>query len=76
VTTVFAEFTADKAVLRREEFERLLELARRSEPVEVRTEPESREEEDMTRLAVRGGAFDFWKAPGEDIYSPNDGEAV
>lgn len=75
MTTVRAELTADKAVLRREEFDRLLELARRAEPVEVEAEEDHREDS-LARLALQGKAFDFWKDKAEDIYSPADGEAV
>src|SRR5262245_34191004 len=30
----------------------------------------------IMRLMERGGAFDFWKEEGEDIYSAADGEPV
>jgi hypothetical protein len=30
----------------------------------------------MMRLAEEGGAFDFWKEEGEDIYSAEDGEPI
>jgi hypothetical protein len=30
----------------------------------------------IMRLIEQGGAFDFWKEEGEDIYSATDGEPV
>ncbi len=75
MATVHAELTDDKAVLRRDEFERLLELARRIEPVEVRPAEEPREAS-LARLASEGRAFDFWNESGEEIYSTQDGEAI
>ena len=75
VTTVHAELTNDKAVLRRAEFDRLLELARRTETVEVRSDEEDTEG-GLARLAEEAGAFDFWNESGEEIYSAEDGEAI
>jgi hypothetical protein len=75
MTTVRAELTEERAVIARDDFERLVELARRTEPVEVLPDQE-RGEPDMARLAQEGGAFNFWKEVGEDIYSPQDGEAI
>lgn len=75
MATVHAELKGDKAVLTRKEFERLLELARRSEPVEVQPVNGEREAA-FARLAVEGGAFDFWKDAEEEVYSSRDGEAV
>ncbi|HLY61699.1 MAG TPA: hypothetical protein VKV95_13210 [Terriglobia bacterium] len=75
MATVHAELTDDKAVLRREEFERLVELARRAEPVEVRPEQEN-PDGGLASLAQQGRAFDFWNESGEDIYSTKDGEAI
>ena len=67
MTTVRAELTADKAVLRRDEFDQLIALARRTEPVEVVAEQEAGEP-NMARLAKEGCAFDFWKEAGESIF--------
>ena len=75
MATVHAELTEEKAVLRRDEFERLLELARRTEPVEVQPEQED-PYAGLARLALQGRAFDFWNESGEEIYSTQDGEAI
>jgi hypothetical protein len=75
MTTVHAKLTGDKAVLPRGEFERLVELARQTEPVKVCPENED-PEAGFARLAVEGRAFDFWNEAGEDIYSGRDGEAL
>jgi hypothetical protein len=75
VTTVRAQLTADKAILRRDEFEHLLELARRAEPVVVNADREN-PEGSLARLAIEGRAFDFWRESDEDIYSPHDGEEL
>ncbi|HUY12052.1 MAG TPA: hypothetical protein VMX16_00260 [Terriglobia bacterium] len=75
MATVHAELTGDRAVLRRNEFEHLLELARRTEPVEVQAEQED-PEVGLARLALQGRAFDFWNESGEETYSDQDGEAI
>lgn len=75
MATVHAKLTGDKAELRREEFERLLELARRAEPVDVQLANDD-QEASLARFAIEGGAFDFWNEAGEDIYSSHDGEGV
>lgn len=75
MATVHAELTDDKAVLRRDEFDRLLELARRTEQVEVQPEQDNTEA-GLARLAQQGHGFDFWAENGEEIYSNQDGEAI
>ena len=76
MTTIHAEVVGDTAVLPRSEFERLLALARRTESVQVRLEEDGASTVAMMRLAEAGGAFDFWREEGEDVYTEQDGEPV
>lgn len=76
MTTVHAQLIGDKAVLSRDEFECLVELARRSERIELQVEEDDVPTAASMRLAETGGAFDFWKEEGEDLYSEEDGEPV
>jgi hypothetical protein len=76
MTTVHAQLIGDKAVLPRAEFEWLVELARRSEHIELQIDADDVPTLHVMRLAETGGAFDFWKQEGEDIYSAEDGEPI
>ena len=71
MTTLHAQLIGDKAVLPRAEFERLVELARRSEEVELQTDEEDVPTVGIMRLAEQGRAFD-WLAEEEDLYNVND----
>jgi hypothetical protein len=75
MTTIRAQFIGDKAVLPREELEQLLELARRSEEIDLQVEDEEPVLSIM-RMADLGGAFDFWYEEGEAIYTEEDGEPI
>jgi hypothetical protein len=76
MTTIHAQFIGAKALVPRDELDRLLELARRSEAVDLQVLEEDLPTLDMMRLAELGGAFDFWREEGEDIYTLEDGEPV
>jgi hypothetical protein len=76
MATIHATVIGDKAVLLRTDLERLLELARRCEAVDLHVEEEDLPTLALMRLAELGGAFDFWKEAGEDIYSVQDGEPI
>ena len=76
MTTVHAQLIGDKAVLARDEFECLVELARRSERIELQVEEDDVPTAAIMRLAETGVAFDFWKDEAEDLYSEEDGEPV
>jgi hypothetical protein len=71
MTIVHARLVGDEAVLPRAELERLMELARRSEEVELRLEEDSVPTLGIMRLAEAGGAFD-WLADEPDLYSVDD----
>jgi flagellar motility protein MotE (MotC chaperone) len=77
MTTIHAEIRDERAILPLKEFERLMELARLSEAVEVLdTSAEACGEDEMTnrewlQLAQDGGAFD-WLADEPDLYSEAD----
>jgi hypothetical protein len=76
MTRVHAQIIGDQAVLPRADLERLVELARKSEPVEVETSDEEFSTRDLMRLADSGGSFDFWKSDEEDIYTEADGDPL
>jgi hypothetical protein len=76
MTIIHAQLFDDGAVLPRSEFERLVELARKSEEVEVHLQEDDTPTQSIMQLAEQGGAFDFWREEGEDIYSSEDGEPI
>ncbi|HEV3260948.1 MAG TPA: hypothetical protein VG013_29115 [Gemmataceae bacterium] len=76
MTTIHAQLVGDKALLLRSEFEQLLGLARQSEVVDLQVQPHDLPTPDVMTLAEQGGAFDFWREAGEDIYTTHDGEPV
>jgi hypothetical protein len=71
MTVVHAQLVGEQAVLPRAEFERLAELARQSEPIDLRPEEEEVPTLGIMRLAEQGGAFD-WLAHEEDLYTVDD----
>jgi hypothetical protein len=71
MTVVHAQLVGEQAVLPRAEFERLMELARQSEPVELHVEEDEIPAFGIMRLAEQSGAFD-WLANEEDLYTVND----
>jgi hypothetical protein len=76
MTTIHAQLIGTNAVLPRDELDRLLEIARRSEAIDLQVLEEDLSTIDVMRLAESGGAFDFWREEGEDIYTLDDGEPV
>jgi hypothetical protein len=74
MTTIHVQRIGDKALLSQLDFERLLELARRHEEIALQRDEEDVPTLGIMRLMEQGGAFDFWKEPGEDVYSAEDGE--
>jgi hypothetical protein len=77
MTSIQAQIVGETALLQRADLERLVEVARRSEVIDLQlSEPGDITTFDLMRLAERGGAFEFWNEQGEDIYSVNDGEPL
>lgn len=76
MTIIQAQLVGDDALVLRTDLERLLEIARRSEPVDLQWSSDDLPTMDIMRLAEQGGSFGFWHEAGEDIYSMNDGEPV
>ena len=74
MNTIQAYLIGEDALLARADLEQLLEIARRSEPVELQWQSDDLPTADIMRLVEQGGAFQFWREPGEEIYSINDGE--
>jgi hypothetical protein len=76
MTTIHAQLIGDQVILPRSELEQLVELARRSEPVGLELHEGDLSTAALMRLAEQGGAFDFWREEGENLYSAQDGEPV
>ena len=71
MTKVHAELIGNKALVSRRDLERLMELARRTEVVELQTYEEEIPTLGIMRLAEQGGAF-AWLADEEDLYTVQD----
>ena len=69
MTTVHAKFIGDDAVVPRADLERLVEIARRTEEIDLQTDDVPAL--GMALLAEQGGAFG-WLAEDEDLYSTDD----
>lgn len=76
MTKIHAQLVGDKALVPRSDLERLVELARRSESIDLQMIEDDIPTLAMMRLAEQGGAFDFLKEQGEDVYTAEDGEPV
>jgi hypothetical protein len=77
MTTIQAQIIGNSAVVPRDDFDRLIELARRSDTIDLQVFADGNVlTRDMMRLAEESGAFQFWRDAGEDIYSTHDGEPV
>jgi len=76
MTTIHVQCIGDKVLLPQSELAQLIELAQRSEAITVQRQEDDVPTLGIMRLIEQGGAFDFWKEDGEDIYSAEDGEPV
>jgi hypothetical protein len=76
MTTIHVQRIRDKALLPQSELEQLIELARLHQGIAVEIEDDDLPTLAMMRLAEQGGAFDFWREEGKDVYSHSDGEPV
>ena len=76
MTTIHAQLIGDKALVPRSQLERLIELARQNEPINLQLEEDDVPTLGIMRLLEEGGAFDFWYEEGEEIDSADDGEPV
>ena len=76
MTTIQAQIAGDSVLLPRDDFNCLVEIARRCEEIELHVLGGPVSTDDMMRLAEQAGAFDFWHDPGEQIYSLTDGDPV
>jgi len=76
MTTIHAQLIGDQALLARADLERLLDMARRAEAIDLQWQDDDWPTAGLLRLAEQGGAFDFWREEGEDIYTPQDGEPL
>jgi hypothetical protein len=76
MAVIHAQLIGDQAVLPRSDLERLVEIARQFEAIDLELHEDDVPTSAIMRLAEQGGAFDFWKDEGENIYSALDGEPV
>jgi len=76
MTIVHAEMIGDKMLVSREELEHLVDLAKRSEPVDLQIVSGEISTAELMQLMEKGGSFDFWADQAEDIYSVTDGEPI
>jgi hypothetical protein len=75
VTTIHTQWIGNKTIVPKEEFEQLVEIAKKREEIELQP-TELVESSQIIDLLGKSGSFDFWKEEGEDIYSIEDGEAI
>ena len=73
MTTIHVQHIGDKALLPQSELEQLVELARLHQGIAVEVADDDVPTLASMRLAEQGGAFDFWREEGEDVYASSDG---
>jgi hypothetical protein len=71
MTTLHVQLVGGQAFLPLPELERLIELARQCEPIDVQSCQDDLHSLGLSLLAQQGGAFD-WLAEEEDQYSLDD----
>ncbi len=71
MTTVRAELVGDKAIVHQADLARLVELARRSEPVDLQMTDPDVSTRGIMELAEQGGAF-AWLDEEDDLYTVDD----
>lgn len=71
MTTLHATIVGDKTMLPKDEFERLVELAERSEEITLLVEEDDLPTVGLMKLADQGGAFE-WLAEEDDLYTVDD----
>jgi hypothetical protein len=71
MTIVHAQLVGDQAVLPKADFERLMDLARQTEEVELRLAGDDVPTQGVMRLVQEGGAFG-WLADEGDLYTVDD----
>jgi len=76
MTTIHIQRIGDRALIPQRELDRLVELAKQHDEVAVRIDEDDLPTFGIMRLAEESGAFDFWREPGEEIYTAQDGEPV
>ena len=74
MTTIHVQRVGGTTLVPQSEFEQLVELARHHEGIAIEAVEDDVHTLAMMHLAEEGGAFDFWKDEGEDIYTTSDGE--
>ncbi len=71
MTTLHTTIVGDRAILPRTEFDRLVELASRSEPITIQACEDDLPTLGLMQLAEQGRALD-WLATEPDLYTIND----
>jgi cobyrinic acid a,c-diamide synthase len=76
MSTIQVQTIGERAVLPRTDLDKIIELARRSEPLDIQFAEDDLLPGAMARMAAQGGAFDFWYDEAEDVYTEEDGEPL
>ncbi len=76
MATIQVQTIGERAVLPRTDLEKLIELAQRSEPLDIEFAADDLSSAEWTQFILASGSFDFWKEAGEDIYTLEDGEPI
>ncbi len=76
MTRVHAHFIGDKALISKDELNELIELARKTEFVDLEIMEEDIPTIGIMKLSEESGSLDFWKDNEENIYSESDGEEI
>ena len=76
MTKIHVQHVGDKALISQDEFEYLIEIAKRYEEVSVQIHEDDVPTLGLMRLMEQGGSFDFWLEAGEEIYCAEDGKPV
>ena len=76
MTKIQGQVFGDQVMLPRTHLDRLVELARNSDAIDLELFEGETTARDILTMAEHGRAFDFWHEAGEEVYSPNDGEPV
>jgi hypothetical protein len=72
MVTIHAQTAGEKAIVDRKELQRLIDVARRVEQVELIEAADDLPIEGLMRLVQEGGSLAFLEDPREDIYTLED----
>ncbi len=76
MTKIQGQVYGDQVMLPRMHLDRLVELARNSDAIDLELCEVETTARDILTMAEKGKAFDFWHEAGEDVYSATDGAPI